>query len=361
MKVSVRETERLAGQAIIAGFEGTTLPSSLEKRLAEGGLGGIILFKRNVTTPDELSALLSHCRRISPRPVLLGVDQEGGRVVRLKAPFTVLPPARRLGDRDDVDITLDAGHLVGEELSSVGFNLNFAPVLDVDTNPDSPVIGDRAFADSVDGVWRHAAPFAAGLIQGGIIPCAKHFPGHGDAALDSHLALPQVTLDDTRLTEVESAPFRCWVTARMGPVMSAHVIYSAWDPERPATLSRRIITGKLRENLDHDGVVFSDDLEMGALDAFGDTGAVASRALAAGVDALLICRSEEKQAAAIHAVTERAVVDARFLGRLREAVSRIYALAVAPRRETPFQWLGSSAHLARQQALLARIDELNEA
>ena len=219
----------------------------------------------------EARRLLAEARREVPDAgsLITAVDQEGGRVVRLRNPLTALPPARRFGELDDPELTERAGALVGMELCAQGFTVNFAPVLDVDTYPSSPVIGDRAFGATPAAVIRHAIPFARGLRRGGVVPCAKHFPGHGGAALDSHLTLPRVPHPRKRLDQVEIAPFATWCREAMGPVMSAHVVYPGLDPKRPATLSGAIIDGILRRDLGFEGVVFSDDLEMGAIEALG--------------------------------------------------------------------------------------------
>jgi beta-N-acetylhexosaminidase len=285
-----RSAEALAGRVVIAGFDGATLPADVRKAIAEDALGGVILFKRNIEDLDQVAALTAEIRCAAPDcdGPLIGVDQEGGRVVRLREPLTVLPPARRFGDIDDPALTGRAGELIGLELRAIGFTVDFAPVLDVDTHPASPIIGDRAFGGTPGTVTRHGLAFARGLTLGGVHPCAKHFPGHGDAALDSHLALPEVALDADRLRELEMAPIAAWCETGAGPVMTAHVVYPALDPDLPATLSRRIITGELRERLGFRGVVFTDDLEMGAIQALGGAGEVAVRAMAAGADGLLV-------------------------------------------------------------------------
>jgi beta-N-acetylhexosaminidase len=351
MKSTISDIERTAGQSVVAGFNGQKLPTEIETRLKQGALGGIILFGRNVESVQQVAALLNAAKRLSTTPLIIGVDQEGGRVVRLRAPMTVLPPARTIGALDEVAVTQQAGEMVGEELRTIGFNLNFAPVLDVDTHARSPVIGDRAFSSLPEQVSRHGIAFALGLKKGGVSPCAKHYPGHGDAALDSHLSLPTVGHDVERLTKVEELPFVRWMENGAGPMMSAHVVYPALDPEWPATLSAEILTRRVRERYRFNGVLFSDDLEMGAMRRFGDIGSVAIRAVEAGIDGLLICKSQEKQEMAVEALTLRAERDTGFLWRLKEAAGRLRN-SVVTAVSNPLDWLGSPDHLSRQVALL---------
>ena len=345
------ENERRAGRTIVAGFDSTSLPADISNLLKHDALSGIILFKRNVETVAQAASLNEEARRAAPadRPPITSVDQEGGRVVRLRNPLTALPPARKFGEIDDSDLTRAAGLLVGEELSAAGFNLNFAPVLDVDTNPASPVIGDRAYGSSPESVIRHAFAFAEGLRTGGVSPCAKHFPGHGDAALDSHLALPSVSCDASRLDAVELVPFEAWARATSDPIMTAHVKYPALDPKTPATLSEPILTGLLRNRLGFSGPVFSDDLEMGALKEFGGPGGAAVRAISAGADGLLICRRIENVHAAIEALAREADRDSAFAARLDAAGERLCSLRRMPACD--FSYLNSPLHRERLRAI----------
>jgi beta-N-acetylhexosaminidase len=215
---------------------------------------------------------------------------------------------------------------MGHELAAAGFNLNFAPVLDVDSNPANPIIGDRAFARTPGMVGRLALAFARGLEDAGILPCGKHFPGHGDTALDSHLALPEVNRTRAELNRVELLPFRRAIAAKLPMLMSAHVRYPALDPELPATLSPRILTKLLRHELGFRGVVVSDDLAMHALDGYGPISELAPRALAAGCDLILACQSLEDGEAAV-AGLQRALDDGRLSERrVAEALGRVSKL-----------------------------------
>jgi beta-N-acetylhexosaminidase len=353
------EAERLAGRTIVAGFDGPALPRDVAQELSRGALGGVILFRRNVERPDQVAELLAAVRATAPAdaPPLAAVDQEGGRVVRLRAPLTVLPPMRRFGELDDPELTRSAGRLVGRELGAVGFTVNFAPVLDVDTNPDSPVIGDRSFGGDPELVIRHGLALARGLIDGGVWPCAKHFPGHGDATLDSHLSLPRVDHGMERLAAVELAPFAAWSYAALGPVMTAHIVFPALDPARPATASTAILGGELRERLGFTGPVFTDDLEMGAITELGGAAAIAVASLAAGADGLLVCHSAEVRAAVREALARAAAADPAIAARLAEATERLATLASPPATAAGLDWIGSAEHRRDQAELLRALEE----
>jgi beta-N-acetylhexosaminidase len=349
--------EKLAGRAVIAGFDGTSLPNDVAALLRRGALGGLVLFKRNVESPEQVAALIGAARAAAadgPAPIV-AVDQEGGRVARLKEPLAELPPARAVAAAGDPGLTRDAGRLVGRELAALGFTLDFAPVLDVDTNPASPVIGDRSFGASAADVIRHGLAFARGLRDGGVLPCAKHFPGHGDAAVDSHRALPHVALPAARLRAVEMAPFAAYAGERLGPVMSAHVVYPALDPDAPATASRPILEGELRGRIGFAGAVLTDDLEMGAVAEIGGPTAAAVRALRAGADGLLVCRRRDLRGAVIEAVAGEAARDAAFGRRLAEAAARLDALRLPAARADGPEWIRSAEHAALRDAVAARL------
>jgi beta-N-acetylhexosaminidase len=293
-----------------------------------------VLFKRNLGAPAEIARLLARMAEQCPtdRPPLLAVDQEGGRVARLGPPVVRLPPMRQLGQWDDPELTRRAAQVLASQLRALGFTMDFAPVLDVDTNPENPVIGDRSFARTPEQVIRHGGAFAEGLTEGGVLPCGKHFPGHGDTELDSHLALPKLAHDHARLDRIELAPFRALVQA-VPALMTAHVVFDALDPDVPATLSRSVVTGLLRERLGYDGVVISDDLEMKAVSEGWGVVDAAVAAIEAGCDLVLICSQVELCLEAHAALTRRAEKDAGFADRLQQAARRSLAL----RRRCPPQ------------------------
>ena len=312
--------EQAAGQVMVVGFEGTTLPTDLDRWLRADTLAGLILFSRNIDDPHQAHDLIDSATN-GELPPLVCVDQEGGRVERLKAPVLELPPMRDLGTIGDAELTQQVGFALGRQLAAVGFNMNFAPVLDVDSNPDNPIIGDRAFGPDVDTVTTHAYAFAEGLRHAGILACGKHFPGHGDTDLDSHLALPTVNHDRARLARVELAPFGHAV-GRLPALMTAHVVFEALDPGVPATLSHQIVTGVLRQELNYGGVVISDDLEMKAVaDTWGVVDA-GIEAIAAGCDIVLVCSDVSAASALRDALIEEAESSSIFNARLKDAAAR---------------------------------------
>jgi beta-N-acetylhexosaminidase len=318
------ELPRLCGQLIVGGFDGPELPERYARALREGRRGGAILFRRNLPDIPTAARLCEAIRATSPPdlPPFLGVDQEGGRVTRLPAPFLTLPPMRLLGELDDPGLVRRAGQAVATELAAVGFNLDFAPVLDVDSNPDNPVIGDRSFGRHPGTVAENAVAFLEGLGDRNILACGKHFPGHGDTSVDSHFDLPVVTHDRAHLDRIELPPFRAAVNAGLAAMMTAHVVYSALDPGVPATLSPSICGGLLREEIGFSGVLFSDDLEMAAIAARYPIEEAAIAAVWAGCDALLVCKNEDAQDRVLEALVKQAEAAPRFRERCVEAVRR---------------------------------------
>ncbi len=313
------------GQLFVCGFEGIRPDKSILRLIRMYGIGGVILFARNIKTPRQTAELVQELQAAAKIPLFIGIDQEGGRVSRLPAPFTRFPGNAALGQAASRDLAYKFGRATGMELASVGINLDFAPVLDINTHPDNPVIGARAFGD--DPVL--AGDLGCAVIQGlqkEVIACGKHFPGHGDTSLDSHLALPEVHHDADFLRKRELLPFVQAVACGVETIMTAHVLYPALDPDRPATLSPRIVQSMLRRELRFNGVVFSDDLEMKAVeDRFGIEDA-SVLALQAGVDALLICHDPDKEERGLEAVI-RAVDTGRIpVSRIEEAVGRILDL-----------------------------------
>jgi beta-N-acetylhexosaminidase len=320
------------------GFEGKTLPPELARWLARGEVGGVVLFSRNVESPEQVRALCREIRgaagRGVPRP-LVAVDQEGGRVARFRGPrFSEFPPARAcsLFCCRAAEVARAFGAAVGAELRSVGVDVDFAPVLDVDTNPRNPVIGDRAFFGEPEGAAILGTAFAAGLMDRGVLPVGKHFPGHGDASADSHEELPVVRAPGKTLLARELLPFRRAIRAGIPGIMTAHVLYPALDRSHPATLSRKILKDLLRGTLRYRGTVFSDALEMKAISDHRGVGEAAALAVSAGCDVALVCRGEASQAEAIGRIARNARDDATF----RRAVS-----AAARRSERLRAWAAS--------------------
>ena len=269
------------------------MPVELASLAREFGLGGVILFARNVAEPEQVAELSFESARLVPDlPLWVSVDQEGGRVARLKAPFTEWPPMATLGRSGDVRLAERFARALAAELKAAGITLDYAPVLDVLTNARNPVIGDRALADKADEVGRLGAAIIRALQQEGVAACGKHFPGHGDTSVDSHLELPLVEHPPDRLRAVEFVPFRAAVQADVATMMTAHVFAPALDEQRPATLSRRVVTDLLRRELGFEGVILSDDLEMKAIANNYAVPEAAVLAVEAGCDGVLICSAD---------------------------------------------------------------------
>ncbi|MEO7109903.1 MAG: beta-N-acetylhexosaminidase [Polyangiaceae bacterium] len=317
----------VCGGLIIGGFSGPELSSTFSKALAHGERGGAILFKRNLTedvldVAELTRAIISMC---SFQPII-AIDQEGGRVARLKSPFVTVPPLRKLADANDETLIDLAAAAQATELKSLGFSTGFSPVLDVNTNPKNPVIGDRAFGSNSEIVSRLGVRFITALQRAGVFACAKHYPGHGDTAVDSHFELPTVDRSEKEIERVDIAPFVAAASAGVAAMMSAHVVYPAIDPENPATLSRAFCTDILRKKLQFTGVLFSDDLEMKALSARMSIEQSATQAIDAGCDALLICSDENLQTRAHEALVKLAETDSDFRVRCEEASARVIRL-----------------------------------
>ena len=315
---------RSVGRLAVAGFAGTALPVELRALAREAELGGIILFARNIEAPEQVAELAYAARELSSTvPPWVSVDQEGGRVARLRQPFTRWPAMRALGNSRDARLAGRFARALARELRAVGVTLDYAPVLDVDTNPDSPIIGDRALSADAGETARLGAAIVEGLQGGGVAACGKHFPGHGDAAADSHVELPVVRHPPERLHAVELEPFRAAAAADVAAVMTAHVLYPALDDEHPATLSRRIAGDLLRGELGFDGLLMTDDLEMGAITEQHAVEDAAVAAIAAGCDMVLLCGADtERQAVVIEGLIH-AVEDGRLPpARVAEALAR---------------------------------------
>jgi beta-N-acetylhexosaminidase len=360
MRITVQEANELAGRVLIAGFEGTAIPDYLATANQAGALGGVVLFKRNIESGSQVNEMLRELRANAPEDCkpIASVDQEGGRVARLKDPLTTIPAARKFGQIDDPKLTEIAGRLVGKGLRALGFTLNYAPVLDVNTRPDSPVIGDRSYGETARQVLRHGLSFARGLKDGGTVPCAKHFPGHGDASADSHLSLPSVTHERPRLESVEMEPFAAWARTGLGPIMTAHILFPALDPDLPATLSKTILQGTLRRQFGFKGAILSDDLEMGAVSEMGGPAAAAVKAIRAGVDGLLVCRKKEAFESVHQAVAKEAVQDPAFAQLLIQAWENLETLAHPPGANVQSSWFGSDEHKTLEDMVLSGLEEL---
>ena len=349
------------GQLFMVGFLGTSVTPELASFIKEYKPGGVILFSRNLESVGQMVDLTNDLQACSPHsPLLISIDQEGGRVSRLPKGFTIFPPCDLLGRCNSTEMAYAAAATIAKELRAVGVNMNMAPVLDVNSNPDNPVIGDRAFGTTPDVVCELGMATAAGLQDNMVVACGKHFPGHGDTSVDSHKELPVVEASRKRLETVEFPSFRRAVTQGVASLMTAHVLYRALDPELPATLSPAIITNFLRQELHYDGVVLTDDLEMHAIiDHYGVEDA-AVRAVLAGCDVLLICKDRDREVAAFEAVEQAVEVGTISPERLNLSVARIARLKdrfVAPYKPVTISDAMLVAGCRTHQSLLHSIEQ----
>jgi beta-N-acetylhexosaminidase len=353
--MSLRDLRRQAGRCVIAGFAGHTAPDDLRKLIAEFDLAGVTFFARNIVEPRQVAELSRECAALARDwPLWISVDQEGGRVARLKAPFTEWPPAVTLGRSGDEALAERFASALAAELRAVGINLDFAPVLDVHTNPANPVIGDRALADDPALAARLGAAVIRGLQLGGVAACGKHFPGHGDTHVDSHEALPIVEHDRKRLDAIEFVPFRRAIAEGVATIMTAHVMVPAIDERNVASFSPQVVTGLLKQHLGFAGVVISDDLDMKAVSSTTASTDATVRAIKAGCDVVLLCNSTpDAQWQAIEALIRAVEQGEISWSRLDDAMLRQkrmkerFAASMAP-AATAFrlETVGRAEHLA---------------
>jgi len=304
-----RERIARAATRVMAGFDGYEANGHVKRLIRDFKVQSLILFKRNVDTPAQVAELVRELQSLAleagySRPLLIAVDQEGGRVQRLRAPWTVWPPIRRLGDLGSEDLVRRMATAMAEELRACGIGLDFAPVMDVDTNPRNPIIGDRSFGRDPEQVGKLGAAFIEAMQGASVAACAKHFPGHGDTDTDSHLDLPVVEHSRSRLEEVELPPFRRAIAAGVATIMTAHIVVRELDEKTPATLSPAVVTTLLRDELGFKGVIVADDLEMKAVSANWPYAVSAVLAARAGCDLLPVCEHEEAQVAAIEGLVK---------------------------------------------------------
>ncbi|SMC23741.1 beta-N-acetylhexosaminidase [Andreprevotia lacus DSM 23236] len=327
---------RAVGQLLMVGFEGYEVNAHIEQMIRRYHIGGVILFRRNIDTPAQVAAM---CRRlqeinaeVSDQPLLIGIDQEGGMVMRIEEGVTPLPSAMAYQAVGSVDDCVALSRIGADELRQMGINLNLAPDLDINNNPLNPVIGVRAFGEDVATVNRYGLAAMRGMQDAGIGVMAKHFPGHGDTAADSHYALPVVPHDKARLDAVELAPFKAAIAAGVDSMMTAHVVFPAIEPDTsvPATLSRAVLTGLLRDELGFDGLVLTDCLEMAPIaEGIGIAeGAVLS--VLAGADMVLVSHLPHRQTAAAEALYAAARQGRLDADQIVTATRRIHALKQKP-------------------------------
>jgi beta-N-acetylhexosaminidase len=355
------------GQCLCFGWQGATDAESLTVNaharalVEEMRVGSVVLLGRNCGTPEQTRAALAELQSLSPVPLFIAIDQEGGMVNRFRpphAPLTEFPGNMALGAVQPPERAEDLAYRQAEaqarELRAIGINWNFAPVCDVNCNPDNPIIGVRSYGEDPALVARLATAATRGLQDNGVLACAKHFPGHGDTSVDSHLALPTVTGDRARMDAVELLPFRAVISEGVGAVMTTHILFPALDPDRPATMSRAVLTNLLRKELGYTGVVITDCLEMEAIASTVGTPRGALESLKAGADVVLVCHTLETQRETVRVIRESVTTGELPSERVAEAAGRVLdakrRFLAAPPPEDSAPWL-DPAHAALEQEI----------
>lgn len=345
------------GQLLVVGIEGHELSESEAEFIVRNDIGGVILFSRNISNPKQTFDLCQQIQKLSKKtrsqaPLFIGVDNEGGRVARLKDGFTKWPPLAALGKIGSTSLAFKYSQSMGEELLATGINLNFAPCVDVLTNSKNTVIGDRSLHSDPEEVAKMASALVRGYIKSGIIPCAKHFPGHGNTLLDSHEDLPKEQTDLDTLKNRELVPFKKVFRSRLDMVMTSHILFEKIDPKFPATLSQTFIQKLLREEYRFRGVVISDDLDMKALTKNFSSEEIPVKALLAGVDILLYCNEFDKPPIAIESLL-KATKDGLISGqRLEDSFQRVMELKRKSLGQLPpLSWDEAQLKVEEHQAL----------
>jgi len=310
-----------AGNFFILGFDGTSVPASLKMFSKQHGLGGVIFFDRNIESPGQLKRLTAQLQSLSPSgSLIISIDQEGGKFQRLRPPyFTAFPPACEVSTQT----ALDLGRRMGQELAELGINVDFAPVLDVNTNPHNPIIGERSYGSNPQIVAEVGKLFITGLQERGVLACGKHFPGHGDTDRDSHLTLPVVDHPVERLQTVELVPYRELIGCGLRAIMTAHVLYPALDPKNPATFSPIILCEILRKELGFKGLIVTDDMGMAGSLSQADLPEACIQAFGAGCDLLLVCEHHDRHEEIVESLRKSIHKSEVLKKRARESIERL--------------------------------------
>lgn len=317
------------GQMVIAGFDGYEVNENVRSLIRNYHIGGFILYGRNVQNTGQLLALINWLKITNSAnkvPIFVSVDEEGGRVSRMPAEFANIPSMGAIGKINDSGLAYRVGNVTADMIRSFGFNMDFAPVLDINSNPNNPIIGDRAFGSTPEIVSRLGVQTMLGIRDGGVIPVVKHFPGHGDTSVDSHTALPVVNYNLNRLESFEFVPFKAAINAGADAVMVAHILLSQVDPANPSSMSRTVITDILRNRLGFKGVVITDDMTMGAITKNYDLADAAVKSVNAGSDIILLSGGYNNEVRVLNALKNAAANGTIPMSRINESVYRILKL-----------------------------------
>lgn len=327
-KIKEMTIDEKIGQMLMLGFEGYSINDDIKELIQNHHIGGLIVFERNIKDSDQLLSLINSLKQIntSSLPLILSVDEEGGRVTRMPSEFVKIPSKQTIGNINSEDLAFKIGSIIGERIGSFGFNMALTPVLDINSNPNNPVIADRAYGTQPELVARLAIQEMKGIKEQCVIPVVKHFPGHGDTSVDSHIGLPILNHPLQRLKDFELVPFDEAIKNGADVVMVAHILIADIDADNPSSLSKAVITDLLRHHMNFDGVVISDDLTMGAITENMDLGQAAIKAVNAGSDIILVCHGYHDQIAIIKAL--KTAVEQGDISRQRidQSVYRIISL-----------------------------------
>lgn len=347
----------IVGQLTLIGISGPTLTNDEKKFIVENNIGGVVLFSRNVFEPKQIRDLCAEIQSLRYKmpdkaPLFIGIDMEGGRVHRLQKPFTQWPALKLVGDLDAPTVAFNFSFCMGLELMSVGINLDFAPCIDVFTNPLNTVIGDRAISTDPHKVEKMSSALVRGFIKSGVMSCAKHFPGHGHTIIDSHEDLPIETADMKRLNEVELVPFRKALRSRVDMVMTGHILFKNIDPKFPVTLSPIFLKKLIREDMKYKGLIITDDLDMKAMAKHYDKADIPILAFQAGADLMLYCNEPDSPPVAIEGVVEAVAQGRLNINDLKESHQKVIDLKKVklinpdpPPIEEAMEVIGCKAHL----------------
>lgn len=317
------------GQLVIVGLDGLTMNDEALQMIQKYKVGGFILFKDNIQDAEQTQTLLNQLKdanKSNPVPLWLSVDQEGGRVSRLSSEFAATPAAGDIGATNDLSYTRNIGQAIGMTLQALGFNMDFAPVLDINSNPKNPVIGDRSFGSTPAAVIKHGIETMQGLNSEGVAAVVKHFPGHGDTSVDSHYDLPLVNKSIEELQQFELLPFIEAIDQDVDAIMIAHLLMKQIDDKKPASISASVINGLLRDQLGYGGVVITDDMTMGALLKNNSIGDAAVQSILAGTDIVLVSHQTDLRLEVLDSL--KAAVDNNAITeqRLDESLYRLLRL-----------------------------------
>jgi len=328
-QIKTMSLEEKVGQLVMVGINGYENDANSIQLIKNHHVGGFVLLKQNVKDTKQMLALINSLKdtnSVNKIPLFLAIDEEGGRISRMPDEFMKIPSSQRIGELNNSELSYQLGGILGDELKSFGLNMDFAPVLDVNSNPKNPVIGDRAFGNEPSLVRKLGIQTMKGLQSRNIISVVKHFPGHGDTSVDSHVGLPTVNHDLDRLNSLELVPFEAAIENNAEAIMMAHILLPKIDSHNPASFSEKIISDLLRKDLNFKGVVITDDITMGAVVNNYDIGEVAVKSINAGSDIVLVCHDYLKEEAVIKAIQKAAENGNISMDRIDQSVYRILTL-----------------------------------